>query len=541
VSVTVQAQPRFDAVTSRSLAPSVSELRAKLVDDTGSPMDGRTVTARTERGASEPSLEPCGAEQGQRNAQRLELETGAGGDVCVRVNGAAPFATIELAFGGDGLHLPVAARAPLESAAPPSRLAFDAPSIELDLDQGEQHLRLHASGLAESRTEPRIQLSLHEGDRERRVKAERSLRQADGFSVTVRSDQLGPPGPARLVATLGSGAGSTLLRAESVALKITTVQLRAEVTAHEGERAVLQIEAAASGGPPTSGWVEAWLDGEVVASTPLSRGHASLELSALPLGAAHVSLRYRPEEPWWLPGEAFELVLERAIPRTPGRWPWLVLIAPIAWVCSRALQRPAPRDAAKRPRRRPPPSARSHPAAAATPPGWTGQIVDAHDGAPISRAIVQISLPSLLVRDAGATTHSDEEGYFALPALSGPLPEGARMRVSARLHTEVERPLPPEGRVDIAMISRRRLLLRRLVRWARAMGTPWHRSGEPTPREIVNVALRRGEPQTARWAEAVESAAFGSIDVDMGLEASLRGQEPAWTQAARARDDDLED
>lgn len=539
--VTVQAQPRFDSVTSQSPAPGISELRAKLVDDTGSPMAEQTVTARAGRSTSVPSLESCGPQQGQRTPQRLALVTGAGGDVCVRVIGAAPLTTIELAFEGDGLHLPTTVRAPLEGAAPASRLAFDAPSIELDLDQREQRLRLHVSGLPAPGTEQQIHLSLHEGDRERRLEAESSLRRSDGWVITVRSDQLGPPGPARLVATLGSGTGSAVLRAESVALKLTTVQLRAEVATHEGESAVLQIEATATGGAPTSGWVEAWLDGEVVASTPLGGGHASLELSALPPGAALVSLRYRPEEPWWLPGEPFELTLERAIPRTPGRWPWLVLIAPIAWICSRALQRPAPRDATKKPRRRPPARATSHAAAEAVPPGWTGQIVDAHDGAPIPRATVQISLPSLLAADAGATTHSDERGYFALPALARPLPEGARMRVSARLHTEVERPLPPEGRVDITMISRRRLLLRRLVRWARAMGTPWHRSEEPTPREIVNVALRRGEPQTARWAEAVESAAFGSTDVDMGLEAALRGQEPTWTQAARARDEDLED
>jgi hypothetical protein len=57
----------------------------------------------------------------------------------------------------------------------------------------------------------------------------------------------------------------------------------------------------------------------------------------------------------------------------------------------------------------------------------------------------------------------------------------------------------------------------------------------------VNVALRRGEPHTARWAEDVETAAFGSTEVDVSLEAALRGQEPAWTQTGRAREDDFDD
>jgi hypothetical protein len=542
VLVTVQAQPRFEAVASQTAADGSSELRAQLVDDTGAPLPGKNVNARPSPSSGDVQLEPCGADPlGRRAGQRMELETDAAGGVCLRVTGAAQLAGIELAFGGDGLHLPASVRAPLASAASPSRLAFDAPSLELDLDQSTQRLRLIVSGLPEQGPEPRITLSLHEGERERRIEPESWTRQEDGFAISVRSEQLGAPGPARLVAILTPGAGRTVLRAESVALKVTAVQLQAEVAALEGERARLLIESTGAGGPPTSGWVEAWLEGQSVASTPLIGGHASLELSAMPPGATHLSLRYKPEEPWWLPGKPFELTLERAMPRAPGRWPWLVLIAPIAWVCSRALQRPAPRDIANRPRRRPPVRAEVSTGAAASHSGWTGRVIDAHDGAPIPEAIVQISLPSLLATGAGTSTRSDERGVFALPALSRPLPEGARLRVSARLHTEVERALPPEGRVDIAMISRRRLLLRRLVRWARAMGAPWHRNTEPTPREIMIVALRRGEPQTARWAEDVETAAFGSSDVDVRLEAALVGQEPAWTQAGRAREDDLED
>jgi len=70
------------------------------------------------------------------------------------------------------------------------------------------------------------------------------------------------------------------------------------------------------------------------------------------------------------------------------------------------------------------------------------------------------------------------------------------------------------------------------VRWARAAGAPWLRAGEPTPGEVADVALRRGDLGTARWAEGVQAAAFAGEEVDASREASLRAQEPAWQESA---------
>jgi hypothetical protein len=123
-----------------------------------------------------------------------------------------------------------------------------------------------------------------------------------------------------------------------------------------------------------------------------------------------------------------------------------------------------------------------------------------------------------------------------LPALQHPLPEGARLRVWAPMHSEVERALPPQGRVSIALTSRRRAVLRRLIRWARALGAPWARGGEPTPGEIADIAARRGDSRTARWAEGIQAAAFGRAPVDEALETALREAEPTWHQTSPRRD-----
>jgi hypothetical protein len=160
--------------------------------------------------------------------------------------------------------------------------------------------------------------------------------------------------------------------------------------------------------------------------------------------------------------------------------------------------------------------------------GWNGSVRDAHDGHAIAGASIELILPSLRALPPQISVRSDALGHFSLPPILEPIPEGARLRISAPLHTEVERALPPQGRVDVALATRRRTVLARLVRWARAAGAPWQRSNEPTPREIMNVAVRRGEAATARWAEAVEAAVFGDRPVDGAHEAAVRSQEPAW-------------
>jgi hypothetical protein len=265
-----------------------------------------------------------------------------------------------------------------------------------------------------------------------------------------------------------------------------------------------------------------------VGSAPLLQGAARLKLSSGISG--DVVLHYHSDDPWWLPGEPLRVSLAGNAPRGPRRWPWLALLVPIGYVCMRSLQRPARRKTKVPPLPKPRPSGIVLEAAAPLS-GWVGSVSDAHDGQPIAGARVQASLPSF--RGSEANTHtavSDARGWFELPPLQHPLPEGARLRVWAPLHSEVERALPPQGRVSISLTSRRRAVLRRLVRWARSIGTPWVRGGEPTPGEIATIAARRGDPRTARWAEGVQAAAFGTAPVDEATEAALKAAEPAWPQ-----------
>jgi hypothetical protein len=529
--VTVQALPRFEELSCRQTDAGL-ELRARLLDDVGNPLGEVPITVEAlERGAA-LQAQPCAAAaRGRASAPR----TDAVGRVCILVSGSLS-GSLTLRFRGDALHLPAQAELPLEPAAGELRLAFDSPALELNLDQPEQRLTLQLSGdVAASVALPPVTVQLEEAGKLRPIETRDWSRSGDALQFSIESAALGMPGPARLLAR-AAGAEHPSAPAEAVALRSASVELSREAVDSERDVLELRIRAHSRAGVPSGGWVDASSGGQALASSPLTNGVANLQL-ALPVPAASVLVRYHSDDPWWLPGAALSIDLETPAPAEPARWPWLVLLAPVGYVCVRALERPGVRKPRRSARRATPqPSAaalRAVPPAPAS--GWAGNVTDAHDGRAIAGAHVQAALPSLRDQPLGVSTLTDAAGYFVLPALPEPIPEGAQLLVLAPLHSDFQRALPPQGRVDVTLTSRRRALLGRLVRWAKAAGPPWHRSAEPTPGEVLDVALRRGDPKAARWAEGIQEAAFSLGDVDAQREAALHEQEPAWQQQAGTR------
>jgi len=530
--VTVQARARFESPRTRSVGNGRVELRARLVDDVGTPLAEAALELEPTR---QLDVSNCADERPRRRRSRLELTTDASGEVCLVVTGSPLSGALAVTFRGDPLHLPARTELPLEAAPRELELAFEAPSLELDLDQPEQRLSLRVSGDdGASDPLPAISLHLEDAGRERPLETRDWARSGNTLTFRVASDQFGSPGPARLVARLEVASQRSSVQAEAVALRTARVRLEGRVVGIEPDAAQLSVSASSPAGPPTSGWVEASAGGESTGSSPLLNGAAELRATLVTPPPTQLTLRYHSDDPWWQAGDPLTLEIAAPTPRQPSHWPWLVLLAPIGYVCLRALERPASPRRAPRPLPRPALPA-IPPALASSVPvrGWSGTITDAHDGQPIAGARVDATLPSLREQPLGVSSVSDVHGRFVLPPLREPIPEGARLHVFAALHSDFQRPLPPQGRVDVAMISRRRALLARLVRWARAAGTPWLRAGEPTPGEVADVALRRGELATARWAEGVQAAAFAGDEVDASREASLREQEPTWQDAAQ--------
>lgn len=526
--MTIQGQPRFESRESRLVAEASFEVLAQLLDDAGAPLADTEVGVET---TSARSVAACNTELGRAGRRVVSTRTDQDGKVCVQVSGAAPAGSVELRFAGSPVFLPAAALIPLEPSPSKAGLAFESPSLELDLDLDSLRLELSLSGATAAEPDVRVEVSLLDGGRTLPLQATEWSRSGGRLSFSIEPRSLGLPGPARLVARR---RGAPEQRAEAVALRVATVSLHAELLGDEPDLARVLVSAVSRAGAVPNGWVEARNTGGLtLGSAPFSASAARLELS--PPADGEVFLHYRSDDPWWRPGEPLRLTLGSppANESGPKRWPWLVLLAPIGYICLRSLQRPALRRAAPPVRPKPRSVIPAVPAPALSHQGWAGSIVDAHDGRPIPGAHVEALLPSFRGADAGRlAVVADELGHFELPALRDPLPEGARLRVWAPLHSDVERPLPPQGRVSIVLTSRRRAVLRRLVRWARALGAPWVRGGEPTPGEVADTAMRRGEPRTARWAEDVQAAVFGEAPVDEATEAALRAAEPPWHETS---------
>jgi hypothetical protein len=104
------------------------------------------------------------------------------------------------------------------------------------------------------------------------------------------------------------------------------------------------------------------------------------------------------------------------------------------------------------------------------------------------------------------------------------LAPGDELVVSGPLHTELPGPVPPEGELRIALVLRKRAVLAKLVAWARARGGAYDAKPEPTPGLVRRLASH--DYRTARWADAVERAAFDVGTVDRAKEREIDALRP---------------
>src|SRR5262249_35608447 len=160
--------------------------------------------------------------------------------------------------------------------------------------------------------------------------------------------------------------------------------------------------------------------------------------------------------------------------------------------------------------------------------GWVGQVLDAHEGGPVVDAVVQVVLPAFpSASGSGAPMLANERvdlaGRFAL---RGTFPRDAVLRVEAPHHVEVAQPLPPPSELAVAMVSRRRNLLGRMVAFAAREWGSAQPAREPTPDQVARKARSVQDPnasatrarQIEAFARATEQVAFGPGDVDRAAE-----------------------
>jgi hypothetical protein len=291
----------------------------------------------------------------------------------------------------------------------------------------------------------------------------------------------------------------------------------------------LVAEVVSSLGPLAEGSVEARVGDVVVGAAPVERGIARLTLTFTAQGSeALVRLRYVPASPWYEP-------LGDPTVRVPIRGPSLFSKAPILLAGLAVLAfflvgrvsgqktkpEPAPVKADGEAREGKPrmevirSAERGH-------EGWSGRVFDAHEGTPIRGARVWIERGTFDGRSILATVDTDADGRFALPSI-GSVNGDEELAAEARLHGRLMQPLPPSGEIAISLAQRRRVLLAKLVKWARRRGPPF---------DVRRAAA--GEFSTARWADAIERAVFGPGDIDARAEQEVERLAPEDRKEAAA-------
>jgi hypothetical protein len=564
----LRGSSRIDAHTARAAGHLL--LSGVVVDDVGRPLPGArvamTLTKAGDAVGGEPvrlaSASPAACSDGAtppttEGVDVVVLPGDEAGRFCVRLSLPTDRYLAHLEARPQGLVDGTKIDVPIDLSVAPLTLRFDPEPTTLSLDDATVNLEVVASTEDDGVTVAAAGLALSLTREGGEAVAGASTNASGRARFSVEARKLGPPGRGELHVTYPGGPDASAASRGVSVQRETWVDLSAPdavdgrlpagspedgismrvvatarcaqlgcagapsgtVEARAGEAIVgVAPLVSAGGGGGANGAAEAHL----VATFPMPLPSPSGEIEAQPL-----QFRYIPDAPWFRPRG--ELTLAQPV-RTPSPMRKVPLalagLAALAWL---VLTRWPARAPAPTPARR---SLPPRPAEAGVEllevgdaaRGWSGQLRDAHEGTAIVEARVAIERRGFERMETVAQVWSDAEGRFHLPPPTATVP-GDEIVAEGSLHATLRRPLPAPGTLDIALVLRKRALLERLVGWARRKGMPFDARPEPTPGHVRRAA--GAEFVVARWADAVERAAYGGQAVDAGAEAEIQRLAPA--------------
>lgn len=529
-------------------------VRGELIDDAGAAIAGAPITLGALDGARPlrlGPLSPCdgATSRGARvSGDEVVVDTDERGGFCVTGRAPADKLVVKLRFRGSKLHdvaehsAPVLAdqerlqRALLRFEPPPETIDLDRDTVTVTASLRVERNEVFRGSAAGSAQRANLALVLED---ERHARVAEAMTGGDGRArFEVKTSTLAGPGAGELGVRFAGNA--VLAKAEDIKPIVRRADARVAL-AHAIDRAdpedglPIDVVVTTSRGPVSGGVIEArratgaMLGESVGAGSVDAEGRARVVATFAAAGADKVPLvlRYVPAAPWYRAGPELRVEAPIAGPGALRRIALAVVVIGAAiWVASGWRRAPRPRLLPGVEASSAPPSGRAGVQVIASPPdlvGWRGSVVDAHDGSPIADAELTIIAPAFAGDGTVARATADERGAFVLDAAHR---SDARLVVTARDHTRHEQALPPPSVLRVALVTRRRTLLERLVRWARQRGSPFDGAPEPTPGHVRRAAARAGAAEIEQWAGRIEHAAFGPDRVDEELERDLRGAEP---------------
>ena len=523
---------------SASLHQGTSELSAHLLDDAGHPVAGAELRVKpTFEHARAATARECRAHAPELSADSAGVyssHSDGSGALCLHFDGVGEHAEFELSFSDPtGLYASVLRRVVADSAVRSVAMAFSPAPTVLALERDEQVLTIATRPeppLSADESVERLALTLN-GKREGatlRALGQSTIEIGSSGEFRVASRTLGGPGPLELDVQF---AGSGTTRAAHVSAHVTCTALAelalAEPLAmsHPESGFGLRVRVSSVSGAVPSGAVEARIGGATLASARVTAGLAELNVRVdeATARAEPLVLRYVADSPWWLAARPLSVEIPISPPSPWPRFAWIagaILLA--AWLIA-SWQRPRRLERATNVPLRPPVRAPVDVIeVGAAERGWSGRVVDAHDGEPIADASIFIRLPAFDGQGVLRSARTDRDGSFTIEGTTTAGP-GAALEVRAPWHTSLAAPMPPPGQLVLSLVSRRRTLLSRFASWARG-DAEWAQRHEPTPGEVARRAQRT---DVSTWAHAVDEAAFGPDPLSETKEQGVVGREPS--------------
>jgi hypothetical protein len=512
-------------------------LRGQLTDEAGSGLPGEHVLLQvlsdTPEGtgairAALAGATTCGGKATGLPAQDdgLSVRVEENGRFCLAMALPALPYRMQFRYAGGPFVTDSALTVPVDVSRTPLTIAFVPTPRVVSLDDHDWNIAVIATTNEEGALHGEAGLTLRL-ENETGTQLASATTDATGKALfRVETDRLGSPGRGEVRASFEGNESIGPARVSFV------IERRAHVT--------LQVSDPITGGVPDDGipfTVRArWRGGPVTGGAVVARVGKS-DVGAAPVDAAGlaqltatfawdrtesvpVTLGYAAAYGPYDPGEPITIVVPV---RTPGPLRHLPLVVAagllVLWIAWGRVERRT--SAASKPRA---PLQGSGGASVAevellrphTEASWHGQVVDAHSGAVIPHAVIELRQTSFDRKSPTTEARADALGRFTLGAPDGAVTSQCTLHAYGVLHDRAELRAPAFGEVVIRLITRRRSLLERLLA---AVPKPEPGKPEPTPSEIG-----RGAPEgVAAWAKRVEAAAYGVEPVDATRQAWAEG------------------
>jgi hypothetical protein len=528
-------------------------VRGEVTDDVGATM-GRVTLKIAVSGGPLVAATPCGVDQGFTTTPRVDgqsygVVTDERGAFCFVYPRPAAGLSLTAKFVGNNTFEGSEATAtptPESEQRAETLLRFEPAPANIDLDRDSVTIsaslrvdREDALRLLTGSTR-REGLTLKLSDERGQVLAEQPTGGDGRVRLELKTKSFAGPGDGELTLEFAGDKQLGASKAKVYVTRIASARLSAPTDVKGDPEAGigLDVEVETSFGPVEGGVIEATMSGESIGAAQVAGGKAHVVLTFAGGAAARVPVRlaYVPSAPFYRAGEASTVTVLTEGPSLLRQLGLAgVVLALAGWIV--AKWRRAPKTEQKDSLLPPPPSGRPEMLVLERPSGlrgWKGVVTDAHDGHPIVGAELQVVAPSLSGRTIVASVTTGEDGTFSIEASP---PRDARIVVEGDLHATYEQALPPPSVLRIALITRRRALLDRLVRWARTKGNPFDSNREPTPGHVRRAAARAGVPKVEDWARKLEHAAFGPTEVTRHVEREIAEAEPHGKAPAQGSPD----